>query len=460
MSRQFRKPIARWALTMGAVLAVGTTLAACGGGSSDSGSGGDTAAGSQADLDAALEAGGTITYWSWTPSAQDQVDAFEKAYPNVTVNYVNAGTNTDEYTKLTNAISAGSGGPDVAQIEYYAIPQFALTDSLLDLGTYGLDSLSDSFTSSTWDQVQYNGNVYGLPQDSGPMALFYNEKSFKAAGIDEAPTTWDEYIEDAKKIHEFNSDWYITSDNGDGGQTSSMIWQAGGHPFTSDGNSISIDFSDEGTQKYTAMWNQLVENGLLSDTAGWTDAWFKGLADGSIASLITGAWMPGNLEANAAGASGDWKVAPMPTYDGTAASAESGGSSMAVMKQSSNPALAAAFVRWLNTSTESVGIFIDSGGFPATTADLSDPSFTETESKYFGGQKINEVLAAAADTVQPDWSYLPIQAYANTIFGDTAGKTSYTSSGGAVKGTDLNKGLAAWKDALDEYAQQQGFTVE
>lgn len=460
MSRKSRKPFARWALTMGAVLAIGTTLAACGG-SSDSGDS-DAVAGSQADLDAALEAGGTITYWSWTPSAEDQVAAFEKAYPNVTVNYVNAGTNTDEYTKLTNAISAGSGAPDVAQVEYYAIPQYALTDSLLDLRSYGLDELESQFTASTWDQVtSEDGTIYGLPQDSGPMALFYNKKVFDEVGIDEAPTTWDEYIEDAKKIHEYNPDWYITSDSGDGGFVSSMIWQAGGHPYTSDGNTISIDFSDEGAQKFTAMWNQLLENGLLSDTAGWTDEWFKGLSDGSISTLVTGAWMPGNLESNSASASGDWRVAPMPTYDGgEAASAENGGSSMAVMKQSSNPALAAAFVRWLNSDSESIKIFMDSGGFPATTAELSDPDFTETESEYFGGQKINEVLAAAADAVQPDWSYLPIQAYAFTIFGDTAGKTSYSSSGGAVQGADLNEGLTAWKDALDEYAQQQGFTVD
>ncbi len=70
------------------------------------------------DLDAALEEGGTITYWTWTPSAEAQVAAFEDQYPNVDVKLVNAGTGNDHYTKLQNAIKAGSGGPDVAQIEY------------------------------------------------------------------------------------------------------------------------------------------------------------------------------------------------------------------------------------------------------------------------------------------------------------------------------------------------------
>lgn len=454
MSRKLRKPLGRWAATAGAVLAVSLTLAACGGGS-DSDSGSETAQGSQADLDAALEAGGELTYWSWTPSAKDQVEAFQKAYPNVKVNYANVGTNTDQYTKLTNAIQAGSGAPDVAQVEYYAVPQYALADSLLDLNQYGLNELEGDFTPSTWGQVTVDGKLMGLPQDSGPMAMFYNQKSFEAAGVEKVPTTWDEYIDAAEKIHAHNPKWYITSDNGDGGQTSSMIWQAGGHPFNVDGDKISINFEDEGSKKFTAMWNQMHTKGLLSRAPGWTDEWFRAMGDGSLATLITGAWMPGNMIANAAAGSGDWRVAPIPTYDGqTPVTAESGGSSMAVIKQSKNPALAAAFVRWLNHSPESTKIFIESGGFPSTTADLSDPAFTDAEIEYFGGQKVNQVLADAAGTVQPNWSYLPIQAYANTIFGDTAGQTAYTND------SDLNAGLASWKAKIDEYAKQQGFTVE
>ncbi|GAB3263591.1 ABC transporter substrate-binding protein [Kineosporia babensis] len=454
MSRKFFKPRSRAVAGLAAAVALGTVLAACGGGS-DSDGGDTAAAGTQADLDAALEAGGELTYWSWTPSAKDQVAAFEKAYPNVKVNYANVGTNVDEYTKLTNAIEAGSGAPDVAQVEYYAIPQYALSESLLDLNSYGLGELESSYTASTWGQVTVDGKLFGLPQDSGPMAMFYNEKSFEAAGVTEVPKTWDEYIAAAKKVNEYNPDWHITSDTGDGGQTLSMIWQAGGHPLNVDGDKININFEDEGSKKYTAMWNQLHEADLLSDQVGWTDEWFRAMGDGSLVTLLSGAWMPGNMIANAAAGSGDWKVAPMPTYDGgTPVTAESGGSSMAVIKQSENPALAAAFVRWLNHDPESIKIFIESGGFPSTTADLSDPAFTGAESEYFGGQKINEVLAAAAGTVQPNWSYLPIQAYANTIFGDTAGKTSYNNN------SDLNAGLAAWKAKIDEYATQQGFTVE
>ncbi|WP_353808861.1 ABC transporter substrate-binding protein [Agromyces sp. SYSU T00194] len=428
-----------------AMLAVGALAACSTGGDSTS------ASGSADDLDAALEAGGSLTYWSWTPSAEAQVAAFEEAYPNVDVELVNAGTNTEEYTKLQNAIKAGSGAPDVVQIEYYAIPQFALTDSLLDLSQYGLDSLEDQYSASTWGAVNVDGALVGLPQDSGPMALFYNASVFDEYGI-EVPTTWDEYVDAARALNEADPSKFITSDTGDAGFTTSMIWQAGGRPFDVSGTDVTIDLADEGTQQWTGVWDQLVEEGLLSDTPGWTDEWYQGLADGSIATLVTGAWMPGVLESSVADAAGDWRVAPMPTYDGTPVSAENGGGGQSVTAQSENPALAAAFLRWLNSDPESIAIFLESGGFPSTTADLEDPEFLALESDYFGGQQINEVLTQASKDVSTGWQYLPFQVYANSIFGDTVGQ-SYLNQ------APLEDGLASWQSQLVEYGNSQGFTV-
>ena len=403
------------------------------------------------DIDAALEAGGTLTYWSWTPQAEAQVAAFEKAYPKVDVELVNAGTGNDEYTKLQNAIAAGTGGPDVAQVEYYALPQFALTDSLVDLAPYGFGDLEADYTPSTWGAVTVGDAVYGLPQDSGPIAMFYNKRIFDQFGI-AVPTTWDEYLAAAEKLHAADPTKYITSDTGDAGFTTTMIWQAAGHPFQADGDKVTIDLQDAGSKKWADTWNQLLENDLLAPVPGWSDEWFKGLADGTVASLIIGAWMPGVLEGSVPDASGDWAVAPAPSYDGQPAGAENGGGGQVVLKQSSNPALAAGFLKWLNNSDESVKVFLDGGGFPSTTADISSPDFLGVESEYFGGQKINEVLAAAAEAPSSDWSYLPYQVYANSIFGDTVGQ-AYANK------TDLNAGLQAWQDALVAYGNKQGFTV-
>jgi multiple sugar transport system substrate-binding protein len=438
-----------------AVLAAGTVaaiaLAGCSTGGTSNGGGAAAGDGTFDSVKAALEKGGEITYWSWTPSAEAQVEAFEKAYPNVKVNLVNAGTNNDEYTKLQNAIKAGSGAPDVVQVEYQAFPQFSLTDSFVDLAQYGFADFEDDYTASTWGSVTDGDAIYGLPQDSGPMALFYNKAVFDAAGI-AVPTTWDEYYEAAKAIHAANPDAYITNDTGDAGFATSMIWQAGGQPFQTDGTDVTIDLQDAGSKKWTENWNRLVTEGLVAPTTSWSDEWFRGLGDGNIATLVIGAWMPGNLFSGAPGGSGNWRVAPMPTYDGAPASAENGGGGQAVTSQSKNPALAAGFLWWLNNSEDSIKIFLESGGFPSTNAELSSDDFLSEAPEYFGGQKINEVLADAAKDVVKGWNYLPYQVYANSIFGDTVGQ-SYQN------GTDLNKGLTAWQDALAEYGNSQGFSV-
>lgn len=439
----------RLRMIVGAALMAITVTAALAGCSS----GGSTAGGGNASaVDAALKKGGTITYWSWTPSAKAQAAEFMKKYPKVTVKVVNAGTGGDEYTKLQNAIKAGSGAPDVAQIEYYAMPQFALAGSLSDLTQYGFDSLKSKYTSGTWGSVSLGGKLYGLPQDSGPMAMFYNKTVFDEYGLT-VPKTWDEYIADAKKLHAADPTSYITSDNGDAGFTMSMIWQAGGTPFVSKGTNVTVNLQDAGSKKWADTWNPLVANKLLSPTPGFSDDWYKQLASGQIATQITGAWFPGILEGSVKGSSGDWRVAPIPTYDGTkAVTSENGGGGQSVLKQSKNQALAAGFVKYLNSSDASVNTFLKLGGFPSTTATLKAASFLDTKPDYFAKQPINTVLADASKSVVPGWSFLPFQVYANSIYADTMGQAYQNNS-------DLNAGLKAWQAAIVKYGNQQGFTV-
>jgi len=438
-------------LAGGAIVgALSLALAACSSSSDDSGSTPKPA--NTSAVEDALAKGGSITVWAWEPTLKDVVPAFEKKYPNVKVNLVNAGTGNDQYTALQNAIKAGKGVPDVAQIEYYALPQFALGKSVADLSQFGASSLDGTFTPGPWGSVKQGNAIDGLPMDSGPMALFYNKKVFDKYKLT-VPTTWDEYVTDAQKLHAANPKAYITNDTGDAGFTTSMIWQAGGKPYTVDGTNVKIDFAnDAGTQKFTSTWQKLLDDKLVAPVSSWSDEWYKGLGDGTIATLAIGAWMPANLESGVPAAKGDWRVAPLPQWTaGEKASSENGGSSLAVTDASSNKALAYAFTKFA-TVDEGVQIRVDGGAFPATTATLKSPDFLSATSDYFGGQKINEVLAQSAENVVAGWSYLPFQVYANSIFNDTVGK-AYNGS------TTLADGLKAWQDKSAEYGNQQGFSV-
>lgn len=429
-----------------AALALGAT--ACGSGDDSSG---QKEVGAS-DIQAALKKGGTVTVWAWEPTLKQVAADFEKKYPKVDIKLVNAGTGNDQYKALQNAISAKKGVPDVAQIEYYALSQYALTKGLTDLKAFGADKLADSYSPGPWNSVKSGDGIYGLPMDSGPMALFYNKKVFDKYKI-EVPTTWDEYVEAARKLHKADPKAYITSDVGDAGLTTSLLWQAGSHPYKVDGTKVGIDFTDAGAKQYTDTWQKLIDEKLLSPVVAWSDDWYKGLGDGTIATLATGAWMPANFASGVKNAAGDWRVAPLPQWtQGQTASAENGGSSLALPALGKNKELAYAFVEYANSGA-GVQTRIKNGAFPATTKDLGSQEFQNTPFPYFGGQKANKIFAESASNVSTDWKYLPYQVYANSIFNDTVGK-AYVSS------TKLTDGLKAWQEESVKYGNEQGFTME
>ena len=156
-----------------AALALAAGLAACSssispaatsGTASTAGSSPAAAGTGASAIAAALQQPTTLTVWAWAPQTADIVKAFEQQYLKVKVDLVNAGTGSAEYTKLENAIKAGSGAPDVAQIEYYALPQFALQGALADLSADGLGSAQSQFSTAVWDSVNVDGKLVGLPQ--------------------------------------------------------------------------------------------------------------------------------------------------------------------------------------------------------------------------------------------------------------------------------------------------------
>lgn len=433
---------------VGLLCAAALSLTACG--SSDDAGSDTTVTGG--DLRAALKKGGSITVWAWEPTLKQVVADFEKKYPKVKVKLVNAGTGNDQYTALQNAVQAGKGVPDVAQVEYFALGQFALGKSLEDLSRYGADAYENDYSPGPWSSVAVGKSVYALPMDSGPMALFYNKKVLDKHGI-KTPATWDEYLDAARKLHAADPKAYITNDTGDAGFTTSMIWQAGGTPFKTRDTNVTVDLTaDKGVAAFTKVWQKLIDEKLLAPISSWSDEWYKGLADGTIATLATGAWMPANFASGVESAAGDWRAAALPQWvKGAQSSSENGGSSLAVMKAGKNKDLAYAFDQYANHA-DGVQARIEAGAFPATTADLASPSFLDTPFPYFGGQKANEIFARSANEVPEGWSYLPYQVYANSIFNDSVGKAY-------VSGTTLADGLKQWQKSAVDYGTEQGFSV-
>ena len=370
---------------------------------------------------------------------------------------VNAGQGTPQYTKLRTALKAGSGAPDLVQMEYQAIPTFTITDSLLDLRPYGAGALKSQFVDWTWGQVTgAGGEVWAIPQDTGPMGMLYRKDIFDQHGI-QVPGTWDEFAAAARKLHQADPDVYLT--NLAANQPAAwhgLLWQAGGKPYVSPSRSdITISVDDAVSKKLGAYWGGLAEEGVIGVEPDFTDGWYAALDKGKYATWLTAAWAPAFLSGSAKDTAGNWRAAPLPQWDAAKPSSGNwGGSTTAVIRGTENAVQAAVFAQFLNSDPASAKMFAtEQFFFPATKALLADPAFTGDAPAFYGGQKVNEVFAGISSSVDAGFQWPPFLDQAATDWTETVGKSLADHS-------DTVSALGGWQSRLTSYAKGQGFTVK
>ncbi|RBP98247.1 ABC transporter substrate-binding protein [Bifidobacterium aemilianum] len=435
-----------------------------------------------------------ITVWSWEPSMKALARSFEAENPDIRIEI----RNTSGYENLNTAIQDGYGMPDVVQLEYHALQQYAISGQLRDI-TDKANGFGNTYTPGTWASVHLNKRIYGLPMDSGPMAFFYNKDVFDQAGVDASQIrTWDDYYQAAKKLKAIGV--YIAADAGDASFYDAMIWLAGGQPFhtSMDGKTVTVDLhNDPGTKTFTDFWQKMIDEGLVNTrSATWSDGWKRGLGSGTVASVFSGAWMPSMLLSDIPGTAGLWRVGQMPTIDGKPTNAENGGSALGVLQLTRKPEAAFRFVDYACRNSTGIGLRVDGGAFPADNGTLSSQDFlTKTTIKdsrgidvpYFGGQQFNRVLSQAAQNVSVGYQYLPFEVYARDDFRSTVG-TAYswanarnsllTAKARVAAGqtnqdgspivipddpgpkVSLSAGISLWQKDLKEYGINQGFTIQ
>src|SRR4051794_1363606 len=188
-----------------------------------------------AQREEALKTPTDLTFWTWVPDIQDQVDLFEKQYPAIHVKVENVGQGLDHYSKVRTASKAGTGGPDLVQLEYQFISSFAQTGDLLDLTPYGAADIASDYVPWVWKQVVSNDQVLAIPQDSGPMGNLYREDIMQAAGVTEPPATWADYKTAAEKVRANTNSYISNMAPGQGAGWLGLLWQAGVKPFGYDG---------------------------------------------------------------------------------------------------------------------------------------------------------------------------------------------------------------------------------
>jgi multiple sugar transport system substrate-binding protein len=414
------------------------SLAACGGGSSSSSSSSSTGP-------------VNLTYWSWIPGMAKQVALFNQTHPNIHVTLQNVGTGPVEYNKLFTAIKANNE-PDLSQIEFQTLPQFETTGSLVDISKYGGNSVQNQFPSWMWNEVTLSGGTYAIPQDGGPMALFYRADIFQKYHLP-VPTTWAQYADDAAKLHAADPNAYITDfPPRNPGWFVGFIWQNGGNLFTTSGQSWKVTINSPQALQVAAYWQNLLDKKLIKTEPDFTNAWYSDLQNGSLATWFSGAWGNGILKQNAPQSAGKWRVAAMPQWQaGQTVSSNWGGSTTVVFKNSQHPQQASTFAQWISANQQSALLEFTTGAYPALVSAQSSPVMNSPQS-FFGNQVINQVFSASAQQVNVNFQWGPSMEQVYNDMGDQFAN--------AVNGHGtLSDGLNAVQQSTITYLQKQGFTV-
>ena len=423
---------------LAAALVLMIPLAACGGGSS---SGGSTTSSGPVNL----------TYWCWITGMDKQVALFNKTHPNIHVTVQNVGSGAVEYDKLFTAIKANNE-PDMAEVEFQTLPQFETTGALVDISKYGANSVKDQFPSWMWNQVTLSNGVYAIPQDGGPMAMFYRADIFQKYNIP-VPTTWAQYADAAAKLHAADPKVYMTDfAPRQPGQFTGFIWQNGGQLFSINGQSWKVSINNPQALQVASYWQDLIDKKLVKTEPDFTNAWYNDLQNGSLATWFSGAWGQGTIKQNAPQTAGKWRVAPIPQWQaGQNVSSNWGGSTTPVFKSTKYPQQASTFAQWISANQDSAIMEFSGGAYPALLTALSSPAVNSPQ-PFYGNQVINQVFSESSKHVNVNFQWGPTMSQ---VYNDIGDQFANVVNG---HGT-LSDGLNAVQQSTITYMKKQGFSV-
>ena len=443
--------------------AMALTVSACGGSSNANGAkvNSDKTANDSASCTNTVKKKGVqkVTVWAWYPAIEQVVDDFNETHDDLQVCWNNGGQGGGEYTKFQNAIKAGKGAPDVIQLEYEAMPQFMAgkEQHLVDLSQFGFTDHKDDYTEGAWKSVQLGSEdkVYGVPVDLGPFVMYVRQDIFDKYNV-KVPTTWAEFEQAGKDLKAAGYDGYLTDFAPNGTAFNIALFaQKNQNVYNysaSDPTKASVNFNTDGVKEVLDYWQNLVKEGLVDTTDANTNDWTTNILGGKYATWVQASWQTGYLK-GAGDTNGQFRIYNAPVWDDSTPMVNQGGSAWAVTDQAKDTEAAYKVARELFDSDKAQEIGVTDGGLvPAWTKKLQSDSFKNMEEEFLGGQKLNEITIPTAEGYK-GYSFLPFQTYAY----DEQVKT-FTS---IVKdGKDTTSNLKSLDETLNNYAKQQGYTVE
>ncbi len=428
-------------------------LAACAPGTG-TGDGDETAEPQEISTDVAALGDVTLTVWDQeVRGGQDEQmtqlnEAFQDAYPNVTIERVSQ--SFDDLETTLRAALTGDDAPDVVQANNTRGTMGAFVEAglLLDLDDYA-DAYGwrDRYADSVLAVSSYGdagatfgeGDLYGLPQTGEIVGVFYSRAALDAAGIDEQALrdgTWEDFEAALATVQESGST-AIELGNLDGWPAGHVFGPIQGQYVPADqiamlgmGNAGASWTTPENVAAATEL-AEWVEAGYFNEGPNGTDydaAWAD-FADGAATFLIGGSWLAADLES----AMGDdvGFMAPPPTSGGEVATTGGTGLPFAITAQSPNQVAAAAYLDFI-TNDDAMQVLADTGNMPVNrTAELAPT------------EGVNAEIFEAFGTVSADGHLLPYLDWATPTMGDTLGAGLQDLIGGQATPEEFLDGLEA-----------------
>ena len=220
------------------------------------------------------------------------IPAFQKAHPNITVNYVDMpydGLNQ----KLTTSAAAGTL-PALVRADlpwvskYAALGVLAPLDTVLpDFAKLSADDYAGALATNKW-----KGHYYGLPLDTNTRVLISNADALKKAGIDSPPKTFADLKADAPKLKAAGVSAF--ADGGlQGWNVDPWIWSNGGEVTSPDGTKATGYLDGPKSVAAVQMLVDLYKAGAVPNLiVGNTGAvaTSDGLPKGQYATILDGPW--------------------------------------------------------------------------------------------------------------------------------------------------------------------------
>jgi arabinogalactan oligomer/maltooligosaccharide transport system substrate-binding protein len=269
-----------------------------------------------------LDYQGEITFWNTQRDFEfEQVDALVQAWADshdgITVKHDPVSFD-DARANYQNAAPAGSA-PDILRSDIGWTIGFADEGFLLDLS--GLIDDADDYRQIPRETATWDGGLFGLPQVTDALGLQCNADLLAEAGLDGAPTTWDELVESGATIANLDAQEYGFYTRGDSYWAQPFIWAWGGELYevAEDGSATVLI----NTPESAAGWNYLKDNVLGTVApASWSfpedyGNMTTGFKAGTIMCVMNGPWqVADHLAGEAFADPSNLVIAPIP--EGTA----------------------------------------------------------------------------------------------------------------------------------------------